>query len=131
MLRPSVFVLSIALTSLVVGVVVVFVARLMGEHRTLDLQLLAGLTLCGLVAAIAFGAVREYVALPRWLGPWVLGSVASVAFYGCMVVLAGLKHGRSPVRTVQDFVLFLLLAVVSGLGLGAVIRLEQRRAGPA
>ena len=37
MLRPSVFVLSVALTWLVVGVVVVFVARLMGEHRTLDL----------------------------------------------------------------------------------------------
>ena len=89
------------------------------------------MTLCSLVAAIAFGAVREYVALPRSLAPWVLGSVASFAFYACMVVLAGVKHGKSPVRTVEDLVLFLLLAVVSGLGLGAVIRLEQRRPGPA
>src|SRR5262245_1578329 len=77
-LHPAVAVALLALQVTVTAFLTVALLNLLlEEDHAVDVQLLAGLTMCALVSALAFGICREMIALPESARPWFLSFVAA------------------------------------------------------
>src|SRR5262245_41974532 len=86
-LHPAVAVALIAVQATVTAFLTVAVLNLLLEkEHAVDVQLLAGLTMCALTSALAIGIVREFVGLPERARPWILSFIAACTFWLAVII---------------------------------------------
>ncbi len=132
-LRPCLGVSLVIVQACLTGFLTVLALNLFFDyHYVMDVPLLAYLSVCGLSSALAFGVVREYVPMSTTIRPWVLSSVASTSFFLCLILLAHLQHGRSPVRSGRDLGIFVVMTIVFAFAGGFFLRTrDNEESGPA